>query len=71
MSLAFGPVDIFQVFGEAPQILAEVLQDGVNLAVWRRRLPAQLQDLIEQTPAWAARPEAADQDDRPAAAQAD
>lgn len=47
MSLAFGPVDIFQVFGEAPQILAEVLQDGVNLAVWRRRLPAQLQDFAE------------------------
>ncbi len=25
-------------------MLAEVLQDGVNLAVWRRRLPAQLED---------------------------
>lgn len=38
------PVDIFQVFGETPQVLTEVLQDGVNLAVWRRRLPAQLED---------------------------
>lgn len=47
MSLAFRPVDIFQVFGETPQTLAEVLQDGVNLAVWRRRLPAQLQDFAE------------------------
>ncbi|ANC84236.1 DUF1826 domain-containing protein [Pseudomonas putida] len=44
MSLAHRPVDIFQVFGETPQVLAEVLQDGVNLAVWRRRLPAQLED---------------------------
>lgn len=40
MNLAHRPVDIFQVFGETPQVLAEVLQDGVNLAVWRRRLPA-------------------------------
>ena len=47
MSLAFRPVDIFQVCGETPQTLAEVLQDGVNLAVWRRRLPAQLQDFAE------------------------
>lgn len=37
MNLAHRPVDIFQVFGETPQVLAEVLQDGVNLAVWRRR----------------------------------
>lgn len=44
MNLAHRPVDIFQVFGETPQVLAEVLQDGVNLAVWRRRLPAQLED---------------------------
>jgi len=47
MSLALRAVDIFQVAGETPQILAEVLQDGVNLAVWRRRLPAQLQDFAE------------------------
>ena len=44
MNLAHRPVDIFQVFAETPQVLAEVLQDGVNLAVWRRRLPAQLED---------------------------
>ncbi|MBI6883897.1 MULTISPECIES: DUF1826 domain-containing protein [Pseudomonas] len=44
MNLAHRSVDIFQVFGETPQVLAEVLQDGVNLAVWRRRLPAQLED---------------------------
>jgi len=44
MNLAHRPVDIFQVFGETPQVLAGVLQDGVNLAVWRRRLPPQLED---------------------------
>lgn len=27
-----------QVLGDDPQVLAEVLHDGVNLAVWRRRL---------------------------------
>ncbi|MEB6588239.1 DUF1826 domain-containing protein [Pseudomonas asiatica] len=47
MNLAQQPVDIFQVFGETPQVLTEVLQDGVNLAVWRRRLPAQLEDFAE------------------------
>jgi hypothetical protein len=44
MNLAHRPVDIFQVFGETPQVLTDVLQDGVNLAVWRRRLPPQLED---------------------------
>lgn len=44
MNLAQRPVDIFQVVGENSQVLTEVLQDGVNLAVWRRRLPAQLED---------------------------
>ncbi|MGB5957254.1 DUF1826 domain-containing protein [Pseudomonas sp.] len=47
MNLAQQPVGIFQVFGETPQVLTEVLQDGVNLAVWRRRLPAQLEDFAE------------------------
>lgn len=47
MNLAHRPVDIFQVFGENPQVLTEVLQDGVNLAVWCRRLPAQLEDFAE------------------------
>lgn len=41
------PVDIFQVFGETPQVLTDILQDGVNLAVWRRRLPPQLEDFAE------------------------
>jgi hypothetical protein len=41
------PVDIFQVFGESPQVLTDVLQDGVNLAVWRRRLTAQLEDFAQ------------------------
>ncbi|MBC3496239.1 DUF1826 domain-containing protein [Pseudomonas kermanshahensis] len=47
MNLARSPVDIFQVFGDSPQVLTEVLQDGVNLAVWRRRLPAQLEDFAQ------------------------
>ncbi|WP_043199897.1 DUF1826 domain-containing protein [Pseudomonas putida] len=47
MSLARKPVDIFQVFGETPLVLGDVLQDGVNLAVWRRRLPPQLEDFAE------------------------
>lgn len=54
---------------------AAEIAESADAPVWDKnrlsRLPAQLQDLIEQTPAWAARPEAADQDDRPAAAQAD
>lgn len=33
-----------QVFGEALGSLAEVLHDGVNLAVWQRRLPVHLED---------------------------
>lgn len=37
-------VDIRQAFGESPQIMTEILQDGVNLAVWQRRLPAQVED---------------------------
>ncbi|MGE8303720.1 DUF1826 domain-containing protein [Pseudomonas sp. B21-031] len=47
MNPALRPVDIFQVFGDSPQVLTEVLQDGVNLAVWRRRLPAQLEDFAQ------------------------
>ena len=30
---------IRQVHGDSPQVLARVLEDGVNLAVWQRRLP--------------------------------
>ncbi|MBV6285502.1 DUF1826 domain-containing protein [Pseudomonas aegrilactucae] len=33
-----------QVLGESPQVLTEVLQDGVNMAVWQRRLPAHIED---------------------------
>ncbi|MFJ4344956.1 DUF1826 domain-containing protein [Pseudomonas sp. NPDC089401] len=44
MNLAFKPVDIRQVQGDSPGILAEIFQDGINLAVWQRRLPAQVED---------------------------
>ncbi|MCX2890452.1 MULTISPECIES: DUF1826 domain-containing protein [Pseudomonas] len=47
MNLAHRPVDIFQVSGENPQVLTEVLRDGVNLAVWHRRLPPQLEDFAD------------------------
>ncbi|UVM55962.1 DUF1826 domain-containing protein [Pseudomonas sp. B21-012] len=33
-----------QAFGDTPQVLTEALQDGVNLAVWQRRLPVQIED---------------------------
>ncbi len=33
-----------QVFGETPSVLTEALLDGVNLAVWQRRLPAHIED---------------------------
>ncbi|MHC8398162.1 DUF1826 domain-containing protein [Pseudomonas sp. MDT1-17] len=35
---------IHQVQGETPQALTRILDDGVNLAVWQRQLPAQLFD---------------------------
>lgn len=35
---------IYQVQGEAPQALTRILDDGVNLAVWRRQLPAHIAD---------------------------
>lgn len=44
MKLATKAVDIRQAFGESPQVMTDVLQDGVNLAVWRRQLPAQVED---------------------------
>ena len=44
MSQALQLVDIRQAFGDSPQILADVLQDGVNMSVWRRHLPPQLED---------------------------
>lgn len=44
MLLAEALVPVRQIFGETPQVLAGALQDGVNLAVWQRRLPAHIQD---------------------------
>ena len=38
------PVDIRQIHGESPRILTEVFNDGVNMAVWQRRLPVQIED---------------------------
>ena len=38
------PRVIRQAFGEAPKVLTEIFEDGVNLAVWQRRLPAQVED---------------------------
>ena len=35
---------IRQVCGATPDVLGEVLEDGVNLAVWQRRLPAHIED---------------------------
>lgn len=35
---------IYQVQGEAPQALTRILDDGVNLVVWRRQLPAHIAD---------------------------
>ena len=32
--------------GTHPEVLAEALQEGVNLAVWQRRLPAQVEDFV-------------------------
>lgn len=36
-----------QTVGESPQVLTEVLQDGVNLAVWQRQLPAHVADFAQ------------------------
>ncbi|HKS15082.1 MAG TPA: DUF1826 domain-containing protein [Pseudomonas sp.] len=33
-----------QVTGESTQVMTEILQDDVNLAVWQRHLPAQIED---------------------------
>jgi hypothetical protein len=44
MKLVHSPVDICQAFGESPKVLTDIFQDGVNMAVWQRRLPAQLED---------------------------
>ncbi|MBC3475987.1 MULTISPECIES: DUF1826 domain-containing protein [Pseudomonas] len=44
MTPALRAVDIRQVAGESPRSLSDILLDGVNLAVWQRRLPVQVQD---------------------------
>lgn len=44
MTPAAQRVDIRQVHGESPRVLTDILQDGVNLAVWQRHLPAQVED---------------------------
>lgn len=44
MGVAEALLPVRQVFSEAPNVLTEALQDGVNLAVWQRRLPAHVQD---------------------------
>lgn len=36
-----------QVQGDTPEVLTEVLQDGINLAVWQRRLPVHIQDFAQ------------------------
>ncbi|MHC8347918.1 DUF1826 domain-containing protein [Pseudomonas sp. RT4P38] len=42
-SLKLRPI-IHQVQGETPQALTRILDDGVNLAVWQRQLPAHILD---------------------------
>ncbi|EJM83903.1 DUF1826 domain-containing protein [Pseudomonas sp. GM60] len=42
-TLKLRPV-ICQVQGETPQALARILDDGVNLAIWQRRLPVHIAD---------------------------
>ena len=42
-SLKLRPI-IYQVQGETPQALTRILDDGINLAVWQRQLPAHIDD---------------------------
>ncbi|MFL1523571.1 DUF1826 domain-containing protein [Pseudomonas sp. O230] len=42
-TLKLRPV-ISQVQGDTPQALARILDEGVNLAIWQRRLPAHIAD---------------------------
>lgn len=44
MQVAEALTPVRQVFGETPMALTEALLDGVNLAVWQRRLPAHIHD---------------------------
>lgn len=45
--LALKAVDICQMLGESPQVMTDILRDDVNLAVWQRRLPVQVEDFAE------------------------
>ncbi|AHL36769.1 hypothetical protein CD58_29580 [Pseudomonas brassicacearum] len=38
------PTQVRQVQGETPRILTQILDDGTNLAVWQRELPAHIHD---------------------------
>lgn len=42
-SLKLRPI-IRQVRGETPEALTQILEDGVNMAVWQRQLPAHIAD---------------------------
>ncbi|MDU9392747.1 DUF1826 domain-containing protein [Pseudomonas sp. zfem002] len=44
MAVAEPLAAVRQAFGDTPQVLTEALLDGVNLAVWQRRLPAHIED---------------------------
>lgn len=44
MGAAEALAPVRQAFDESPRVLGDVLQDGVNLAVWQRRLPAHIED---------------------------
>jgi len=44
MQLAELRTPVRQAFGETPEVLTEALLEGVNLAVWQRRLPAHIED---------------------------
>jgi len=36
-----------QVLGESPQVLADILQEDVNLAVWQRQLPGHIDNFAD------------------------
>lgn len=44
LALALAPR---QVLGDSPDVLAEALRDGVNLAVWERQLPAAVAAFVD------------------------
>lgn len=44
MMLAPRAVDICQAFGSSPKVMTDIFKEGVNLAVWQRQLPAQVED---------------------------